>query len=176
MRNRILYKKFVEKIWLISQFHHFGHQKNVKTAGFEIQPHSYCERGPITEQATTSRTLTLLLIVDGGAGSLLVDEEKNVRLLETEAFPKEFLSVATKQARSLDELRASQGLNWTFISPADHFDPAGNKTGEYKTSNDKFNLNRRNESYISYANHAIAVADEIAYLEHLNTGFAVVSV
>lgn len=116
------------------------------------------------------------LIVVGGAGSLYVDEENKVRLLETEAFPKQFLPTATAQGQNLDELRASTDLKWTFISPAAFFDPEGARTGEYKTSNDKFILNSKNESYISYADYAIALVDEIEHPKHLNARFAVVSV
>ncbi|KAG2210715.1 hypothetical protein INT46_010641 [Mucor plumbeus] len=116
------------------------------------------------------------LIVVGGAGSLYVDEEKKVRLLNTEEFPKQFFPIAFSQTQNLDELRESENLNWTFISPAAFFDPAGERTGEYKTGDDNFILNSKNESYISYADYAIALVDEIERPKHLNARFAVVSV
>ena len=116
------------------------------------------------------------LIVVGGAGSLYVDEEKKVRLLNTEEFPKQFFPVAFNQTQNLDELRETENLNWTFISPAAFLDPAGERTGKYKTSDDNLILNSKNESYISYADYAIALVDEIEHPKHLNTRFAVVSV
>lgn len=116
------------------------------------------------------------LIVVGGAGSLYVDEENKIRLLDTEAFPKQFLPTATAQGENLNELRASTDLKWTFISPAAFFDPEGARTGEYKTSDDKFILNSNNESYVSYADYSIALVDEIEHSKHLNARFAVVSV
>ncbi|CAO3607854.1 unnamed protein product [Mucor fragilis] len=116
------------------------------------------------------------LIVVGGAGSLYVDEDNKIRLLETEAFPKQYLATATAQGENLNELRASTDLKWTFISPAAFFDPEGARSGEYKTSDDKFILNSKNESYISYADYAIALVDEIEHPKHPNARFAVVSV
>ena len=51
------------------------------------------------------------LIVVGGAGSLYVDEEKKVRLLNTEEFPKQVFQVAFNQTQNLDELRETKNLN-----------------------------------------------------------------
>jgi putative NADH-flavin reductase len=116
------------------------------------------------------------LIVVGGAGSLYADEKTKTRLLDTEAFPKEYLPIAQNQGKNLEDLRASENVNWTFISPAAFFDPAGERTGKYKTGKDNLVLNSENKSYISYADYAIAFVDEIENPKHLNSRFAVVSV
>jgi putative NADH-flavin reductase len=115
------------------------------------------------------------LIVVGGAGSLYADEKTKTRLLDTEAFPKEYLPIAQNQGKNLEDLRASENVNWTFISPAAIFDPAGERTGKYKTGKDNLVLNSENKSYISYADYAIAFVDEIESPKHLNSRFAVVS-
>ena len=55
------------------------------------------------------------LIVVGRAGSLYVDEEKKVRLLNTEEFPKQVFQVAFNQTQNLDELRETKNLNILII-------------------------------------------------------------
>jgi putative NADH-flavin reductase len=67
------------------------------------------------------------LIVVGGAGSLFVDEEKTVRVLETPDFPKEYLPTAQNQGENLLDLQKSEDIQWAFISPSAFFDPEGKK-------------------------------------------------
>ncbi|TCP29490.1 hypothetical protein EV207_110111 [Scopulibacillus darangshiensis] len=112
------------------------------------------------------------VIIVGGAGSLYVDE--NTRVIDTPDFPDQFKPTARGQARNLQELQASQGLTWTFISPSAVFDPNGPKTGSYQTGKDNLLVNAKGESYISYADFAAAVADEIENPSHLNERFTVV--
>ncbi len=115
------------------------------------------------------------LIVVGGAGSLFVDEEKTTRLFETSEFPKEFFDTASNQGKNLEDLQATSFIKWTFISPAAFFNPAGKRTGTYKIGKDNVILNSKGQSYISYADYAIAVIDEIESQDHINERFTVVS-
>ncbi|ANU09043.1 hypothetical protein BBH88_01180 [Planococcus antarcticus DSM 14505] len=115
------------------------------------------------------------LIVVGGAGSLFVDEARTTRLVETPEFPEAFKSVANGQAQNLAVLEASEGIDWTFLSPAAFFDPEGHRTGRYQKGDDGFIVNSKGKSYISYADYAIALVDEIESGEHKNKRFAVVS-
>ena len=115
------------------------------------------------------------LIVVGGAGSLFVDEEKTTRLFETPEFPKEFFATASNQGKNLEDLQATRFIKWTFISPAAFFNPAGKRTGVYKIGKDNVILNSKGQSYISYADYAIAVIDEIESQDHINERFTVVS-
>ena len=114
------------------------------------------------------------LIVVGGAGSLFVDENKSVRVIETPDFPDVFKPTASGQGRNLQELQETNDLKWTFISPSAVFDPEGKRTGTYKEGNDMLLVNSQGESYISYADYAIAVVDEIEKAEHVNERFTVV--
>lgn len=114
------------------------------------------------------------LIVVGGAGSLFVDEDKTVRVIDTPEFPDMFKPTAKGQARNLQELQETSELSWTFISPSAIFDPEGKRTGSYQTGKDHLLVNSKGESYISYADFAIAVVDEVENLKHLNQRFTVV--
>lgn len=114
------------------------------------------------------------LIVVGGAGSLYVDEDKTTRLYETPDFPDFIYPTASNMGKALDLLLASSDLKWTHLSPAITFDPDGVRTGSYQLGNDHVINNRAGESYISYADYAIATVDEIENQKHENQRFTVV--
>ncbi|KYC74921.1 hypothetical protein B4092_4602 [Bacillus licheniformis] len=114
------------------------------------------------------------LIVVGGAGSLYVDEEKTTQLYDTPEFPKEYLPTAKNQGQNLQDLKEADGLKWTFISPAAFFNPEGKQTGSYQKGQENLIVNTAGESYISYADYAIAVVDEAEKGEHVNERFTVV--
>ncbi|MER2175711.1 MAG: NAD(P)-dependent oxidoreductase [Carnobacterium sp.] len=113
-------------------------------------------------------------IIVGGAGSLYVDEAKTIQLADTPEFPDAFVPTAKGQGRNLEELQATTDISWTFISPSAVFDADGQRTGSYKTGKDHLLVNSKNESYISYADYAIAVLDEIENPQHLNERFTIV--
>jgi uncharacterized protein len=115
------------------------------------------------------------LIVVGGAGSLFVNEAKTIRLFETPEFPKEYLATASNQGKNLEDLQSTSGIKWTFISPAAFFNPEGKRTGSYQKGKDNLIVNAKGESYVSYADFAIAVIDEIENPEHINERFTIVS-
>ncbi|MBP2079037.1 NAD(P)-dependent oxidoreductase [Oceanobacillus polygoni] len=114
-------------------------------------------------------------IIVGGAGSLYVDENKTVRVIDTPDFPDMFKPTATGQGRNLTELQETADIRWTFISPSAIFDPEGKRTGSYQKGKDNLLVNSKGESYISYADYAIAVLDEIENPQHRNERFTVVS-
>ncbi|CEG24184.1 NmrA-like family protein [Planococcus massiliensis] len=115
------------------------------------------------------------LIVVGGAGSLFVDEARTTRLIETPEFPDAFKAIASNQAQNLADLEASEGIEWTFLSPAAFFDAEGRRTGSYKIGEDSITVNTRGKSYVSYPDYAIALVDEIENPRHFNKRFTVVS-
>lgn len=114
-------------------------------------------------------------IVVGGAGSLFVDEAKTIRVIDTPDFPDMFKPTANGQGRNLKELQETTDVQWTFVSPAGHFDPEGKRTGSYQLGKDHLILNAKGDSYVSYADYAIAVVDEIENPKHVNERFTVVS-
>ncbi|MGG3882682.1 NAD(P)-dependent oxidoreductase [Brevibacillus panacihumi] len=118
--------------------------------------------------------LSTRLVVVGGAGSLYVDEEQATRVMDTPDFPKEYYATAFNQGKNLQDLQQSTSVEWTFISPAAFFDPQGKRTGTYQKGKDRLITNKKGQSYISYADYAIAVVDELEHPEHRNTRFTVV--
>lgn len=113
------------------------------------------------------------LIVVGGAGSLFVDEEKTVRLVETPDFPEAYIPTASNMLKNLLVLEKTEDLNWTYISPSAFFDPQGERTGSYVAGKDHLLANAKGDSYISFADYAIAVIDEIEQPEHIKERFTV---
>jgi len=114
-------------------------------------------------------------IVVGGAGSLFVDEAKTIRVIDTPDFPDMFKPTANGQGRNLKELQETTDVKWKFVSPAGHFDPEGKRTGSYQLGKDNLILNAKGDSYVSYADYAIAIVDEIENPKHINERFSVVS-
>ena len=100
------------------------------------------------------------LMVVGGAASLYTDETKTKLVFET--IPEAFNGVPKNQMAAYESLKASEYKNWTFFSPAGMFDPKGGRTGTYQIGdNDVIVKNSAGESYISYADYAIAMVDEM---------------
>ncbi|WP_348659162.1 NAD(P)-dependent oxidoreductase [Heyndrickxia faecalis] len=135
--------------------------------------HQHVEAGRVLIEALKGAPGTRLVVV-GGAGSLFADESKTVRVMDTPDFPAAFLPTAKSQAQNLEDLQHSTGIQWTFVSPAALFDPAGKRTGSYKKGGDVLTLNSKGESYISYADFSIAILDEIENPQHKNERFSVV--
>ncbi|WP_404451763.1 NAD(P)-dependent oxidoreductase [Virgibacillus necropolis] len=113
-------------------------------------------------------------IIVGGAGSLYVDENQTTQVIDTPDFPDVVKPTAKGQGRNLEDLQQSQNITWTFISPSAIFDSEGLKTGTYQVGKDNLLVNSNGNSYISYADYALAVVDEIEHPRYLNSRFTVV--
>ena len=111
------------------------------------------------------------LLVIGGAGSLNKADGSGKVI---DDIPEAFRSCPAAQKESLEYYRASD-INWTFISPAGFFDPDGVRSGSYTLGDDTQIFNRVGESYISYADFAIALVDEIEQNRHPRKRFTAVS-
>lgn len=120
-----------------------------------------------------SRTETRLLVV-GGAGSLYVNPEHTIQVMDGADFPEEFKPLAAAQGKALDELRGRTDVRWTFISPAADFQADGERTGAYLLGGEELILNDAGESIISYADYAIAMVDEIEKGDHIQQRISVV--
>lgn len=135
--------------------------------------HLHVEAGNVLIEAMKGAPATRLLVV-GGAGSLFVDEAKTTRVMEAPDFPEAYLATAQNQGENLRILQATEGIQWTFISPSAFFDPEGERTGTYQLGKDHLLVNSSGQSYVSYADYAIAVLDEIEKNpQHLNQRFTV---
>ncbi len=112
------------------------------------------------------------LLVVGGAASLFTDETMEHRVLES--IPEKFRGVPSNMFEAFKNLQTST-VNWTYFSPAYTFDPQGTKTGSYKLGTDFLFNNDEGESYISYADYAIAMVDEIENKQFVGKRFTAVS-
>ncbi|MEC1623568.1 NAD(P)-dependent oxidoreductase [Bacillus mojavensis] len=138
------------------------------------QEHLHVEAGRTLISLLKDAKHTRLFVV-GGAGSLFVDEAKTTRLMDTPEFPKAYLPTASNQGENLIDLQKADSISWTFLSPAAFFDAAGKRTGSYQKGKDNVIVNAKGDSYISYADFAIAVLDELEHPSHKNERFTVVS-
>lgn len=109
-------------------------------------------------------------LVVGGAGSLEV--APGVPLVSTAEFPKDYLPEATRGAAFLDYLRGLKDIDWTFLSPSALFF-VGPRKGAFRLGGDQLIVDGEGNSSISYADYAIALADEIEVPRHRRARFTV---
>ena len=114
------------------------------------------------------------LLVVGGAGSLYINPEHTLQVMDGADFPEIFKPLAQAQGKALDELRTRNDVKWTFLSPAGDFQADGIKTGKYILGGEELTLNSKGESVISYADYAVAMVDEIVKGNHIQQRISVV--
>ncbi|MDR2905181.1 MAG: NAD(P)-dependent oxidoreductase [Helicobacteraceae bacterium] len=115
------------------------------------------------------------LIIVGGAGSLYVNPERTVMLIDTPEFPDMFKPLAKAQGQALQDLRGRNDVRWTFLSPAADFRADGGRTGKYKSGGEELMVDSQGVPQISYADYAIALVDEAEKGEHIKSRFSVVA-
>lgn len=115
------------------------------------------------------------LLVVGGAGSLYVNPEHTLQVMDGADFPEIFKPLASNMGKALNELRTRTDVKWTYISPAGDFRADGIRTGKYILGNEELIQNARGESVISYADYAIAMVDEALNGNHIQQRISVVS-
>lgn len=109
------------------------------------------------------------LIVVGGAGQLEV--APGVTLIKSGHLPAEYIPIATSHEKAAHLLKGAD-INWTYIAPAAFFVP-GERTGKYRTGTNNLVTDAKGESKISFADYAIALADEIEKPKHERKLFSV---
>lgn len=62
---------------------------------------------------------------------------------------------------NLNRLRSFSNLRWTYVTPAFELDIDGAKTGKYIIGGEEYFTNEKSESYISYADFALAFVEII---------------
>jgi len=112
----------------------------------------------------------LRLVIVGGAGSLLVRPE--TRLMDTADFPPVYLPEATAHAALLAYLRATDGLDWTDVSPAPLIEP-GERTGNYRLGGDELVTDEHGR--ISAEDYAIGFVDEVERHNHPRSRISIAS-
>ena len=115
------------------------------------------------------------LLVVGGAGSLYVNPEHTLQVMDTPDFPDIFKPLASNMGKALDELRNRNDVKWTYISPAGDFQADGVRTNKYILGGEELTLNSKGESVISYADYAVAMIDEAISGNHIQQRISVVA-
>lgn len=115
------------------------------------------------------------LLVVGGAGSLYLNSEHTIQVIDGKDFPDIFKPLASNMGKALEELRLRNDVKWTYISPAADFQADGERTGKYILAGEEFTLNSKGESIISYADYAIAMIDEAVKGNNIQKRISVVS-
>ncbi|MFF5996222.1 NAD(P)H-binding protein [Lysinibacillus sp. KU-BSD001] len=114
------------------------------------------------------------LFVVGSSGCLYIDQDHTIRLMEHQEFPEHLRESAHYQLQNLHDLQNSS-IQWTFLSPSVIFDSEGPRTGHYIIGRERLVVNSQFNSYLSYADFAVAVIDELENKNYVNTVFTVAS-
>lgn len=131
---------------------------------------------PAALQALADRltgTATRLGVVGGAMGSL--SAPGGPRLYDL-GVPEQYLHEATVGVESLELLeRTEPGLDWFLVHPPKVFGAwePGERTGSYRDGGDVVVVDADGKSYISGADYAIAVVDEIENSAHRRERFTV---
>lgn len=115
------------------------------------------------------------LLVVGSAGSLYVDKEHALRLVDSPQMIEMYKPLSTAMTNAYRKLRNRDDVNWTYLSPPPAFIADGARTGKYVLGNDELLVNQNNESTISYADYAIAMIDEAENGNFIKKHFTVIS-
>lgn len=114
------------------------------------------------------------LFVVGSSGLLFINKAKTERLMDREDYPTEQRKIDEAQLANLHDLEQSS-IHWSMLNPSAMFDIEGPRTGHYTTGKENIILNSQLNSYISYADYAVVVIDEILNNEHANRAFTAAS-
>ncbi|MFF0945111.1 NAD(P)-dependent oxidoreductase [Kocuria sp. CPCC 205300] len=131
--------------------------------------------GVVDRLAVLAEDAGARLGVVGGAGSLLV-AEGGPKLMDTEGFPTEFLPEVRTGEALLEALRAApESLDWFYVSPAAEFGAwaPGEATGIFRIGGDVLLTDEDGRSFVSGADLATAVVDEIERPAHSRRRFGV---
>ena len=111
------------------------------------------------------------LLIVGGAGSLEVAPGQ--ALMDQPGFPQAYRAEAQEAREALAVLRQeATGLDWTFLSPAAEVGP-GERTGNYRTTDDRFLTDDKGKSFITFEDYAVALIDELEHPKHAGRRFGV---
>ena len=111
------------------------------------------------------------LIAVGGAGTSQI--APGVKLMDSYLFPKKWAGGARSTAVIRTLLEADGTLDWTFVSPPHIIEP-GPRTGHYRTGTDNLLFEESTgRSYISVADYAVALIDELEKPAHIKMRFTV---
>lgn len=95
-----------------------------------------------------------------------------VKLVTTSGFPAQYKAEAEAGSAFLELLRREKDLNRTFLSPSALFTD-GERTAKFRLGTDQLLADANGKSWITFADYAVALADEIERPAHLKQRFTV---
>ncbi|MBX8824874.1 NAD(P)-dependent oxidoreductase [Ochrobactrum sp. SFR4] len=107
------------------------------------------------------------LIAVGGAGSLEINGQQ---LVDSPEFPAEYKEGALGARQALNDLKAENELDWSFVSPAILLVP-GEATGTFRLGKDSPVFDDKGESKITVGDLAVAILDEAEQGKHIRQRF-----
>ncbi|KAF0865097.1 NAD(P)-dependent oxidoreductase [Pseudomonas sp. LD120] len=140
-----------------------GHDAVISAAHFSSIPYN-----AIIEPLKKAGVGRLLMV--GGAGSLLLPG--GTQVIDSPGFPEEYKAEASAGSQYLDALRQEQDLDWTFLSPSAEF-VEGERTGHFRLGQDELLVSAEGRSWITFADYAIALIDELENPAHRRQRFTV---
>ena len=118
---------------------------------------------------------TVRIGVIGGAGGSLI-APGGERLIDQQSFTEEYKPEALEAIGILEDLQADdRGHDWFYVHPAGGFGAwnPGERTGSYRDGGDVLVTDADGESFISGADLAVAVVDEMENPRHSRERFTV---
>ena len=110
------------------------------------------------------------LLVTGGAASLKDDQDR--RLIDTDAMPESWKPIAQAGIDFFYALKEEKEIDWVFFSPAFNF-VVGPRTGKFRLGSEHLLKDETGDSRISFADYAIAMADELESHAHSRERFTI---
>lgn len=123
------------------------------------------------------KDLPTRLIVVGGSGSLYADKANQQQLIDLVPegqLPREILATGQTAAKAFNLIKTHQDVQWTSATPPTFFDAQGTFTGHYQLGTDYLLENTARESYISYADFALAIVEELTNQQFIQKRFTAV--
>jgi uncharacterized protein len=124
------------------------------------------------EEATKKAGVKRLIVI-GGAGSLYVNDAKELQLVDAPGFPEEIKPGATAARDYFDILKNDQELDWTFFSPAPemHQGTSGVRKATYRLGTDVPVFDESGHSILSVEDVAVVIVDEVQSVKHIKQRF-----
>lgn len=132
----------------------------------------YMKGAKAIEEATKLAGVKRLIVI-GGAGSLYVNNQKELQIVDAPDFPEEIKQGALAARDYYNVLKQDKDLEWTVFSPAPemHQGTSGERKGVYRIGKDIPVFNEEGRSILSVEDVAVVIADEIENAKHINERF-----
>ena len=124
------------------------------------------------EEATKLAGVKRLIVV-GGAGSLYVNDKKELQIVDAPDFPEQIKQGALAARDYYNILKQDNELDWTMFSPAPemHQGTSGERKGTYRLGTDVPVFDESEHSVLSVEDVAVVIADEVENSKHIKQRF-----